>query len=100
MACGNSNWRTLVLIVSLLIYLCIGAVIFMLLEAPIERKLRDKLLYQKKDFLKNHTCISGKDFLLKSLIRMVLVLVPKTGNKCVVFLQNHFSTIYDVSLTN
>ncbi|XP_018417657.1 PREDICTED: potassium channel subfamily K member 1-like [Nanorana parkeri] len=61
----------LLLLVSYVLYLVIGAFIFSTLEQPYENQLREKVESLWDDFLQNHPCLSEEkleDFLRKALL--------------------------------
>lgn len=56
----RSCLRTSILITFMIVYIAIGAVVFMLIESPSEHTLRDKVRTARKLFLEGHECVTGR----------------------------------------
>ena len=55
----DSTKRTLVLVVTMALYVVAGAGIFYVLEAPKEQSLRHHLRNKREEFMKANLCIPG-----------------------------------------
>lgn len=50
-----------ILFVVYIIYLCFGAMVFSLVESPVEEEMRTDIYNSRSYFKANATCISGRD---------------------------------------
>ena len=60
----RSNWRLFGLFMFFLFYLSLGATVFSSIERPLEKKMVQDLLQEKRQFLKKHPCLTGKRHLV------------------------------------
>lgn len=67
--CRSSSVRLSFLVFFILIYLCIGALVFSVIEAPHEDNLRKEVLKLRNEFLTHHDCVVGE---FRALFTIVL----------------------------
>ncbi|CAG0896265.1 unnamed protein product [Darwinula stevensoni] len=70
-----SNWLLLGFAIAFLSYLCIGALIFGLVESPAEHKIEEELLEKKQLFLNLHPCVT------EDALEELIELIEKANNR-------------------
>ena len=60
----RSSMRTCGLTLFIVLYMVLGAVVFMALEAPVERQLMAKVETVREKFLTDHNCMTGRECIL------------------------------------
>lgn len=66
----KSTWYFLVLVLSYVLYLIFGALVFSAVELPYEKELRHQLRTEKQQFLQDNECVSEErleEFLMRAL---------------------------------
>lgn len=58
----NSHRRTVLLVLVMLVYLLIGTIVFMAIEQPLEKNLRQDVTQLRDRFITAHDCLSGLVF--------------------------------------
>lgn len=53
------KWKFTIFIFGYLVYLCFGAMVFSLMEAPVEDEIRTDLYNMRNKFKKDATCVTG-----------------------------------------